>query len=66
MREDDASTLMEARAAWQQRFGSILAELEKSAAIDMSEEELAAFVSEEIEAGRREKREAGEPYARGR
>jgi hypothetical protein len=57
------STSVEARAAWQQRFGGLLTELEKSAVADMSEEELTAFVREEIEARRREKREAREPHA---
>jgi hypothetical protein len=53
----------EGRAAWRRRFGNLLTELEKSAVADMSEEELTAFVRGEIEARRREKREAREPHA---
>jgi metal-responsive CopG/Arc/MetJ family transcriptional regulator len=55
----------EARAAWRQRFGNLLTELEKSAVTDMSEEELTAFVRTEIQARRQERREADEPHAGG-
>lgn len=61
-----AATSPDARAAWRQRFGSLLTELEKSAVTVMSEEELTVFVREEIEARRRERRKAGEPHARSR
>jgi hypothetical protein len=61
--EGTASRTPEPRAAWRARFGSLLAELQKSAVTDMTEEELAAFVSDEIHAHRREKREARERHA---
>jgi hypothetical protein len=54
------------RAAWRKRFGGVLTKLEKSAVTDMSDEEMTAFVQEEIEAGRQERRSRHEPHAGGR
>jgi hypothetical protein len=50
------TTLQEARTAWRKRFGRLLAELRESAVTEMSDEELNAFIREEIQARRREQR----------